>query len=133
MSDAPPPDPATTTTPPPVPETPGAPAPRGRRGLGGRRGRLGRWWWVAGVAIAAAVVVVLAPLASPDPDGLESVAGQQGWLATALDPVYRLIPDYTVPGVDGDLSRIAAGLIGVAIVLALVLGLGWLMRRRRPV
>jgi uncharacterized protein (TIGR03382 family) len=38
-----------------------------------------------------------------------------------------------VPGVDGDLSRIAAGLIGVAIVLALVLGLGWLMRRRRPV
>ena len=105
-----------------------APSPEPSR----RRGSLGRRWWVAGLGIAALVVIVLAPLASSDPDGLESVAEEQGWLATALDPIYQIIPDYTVPGLDGNLSSIVAGLIGVAIVFGLVLGLGWLMRRRRP-
>ncbi|MFN2419307.1 MAG: PDGLE domain-containing protein, partial [Candidatus Limnocylindria bacterium] len=38
-----------------------------------RRG-LPRWWWLAGLAVAALVVVILAPLASGDPDGLERVA-----------------------------------------------------------
>jgi hypothetical protein len=95
------------------------------------RGRLGRWWWIVGLAIAAVVVIVLAPLASPDPDGLESVAGEQGWLDHALDPVYSIIPDYTVPGLDGSLSTVAAGLIGVAIVFLAMVGLGWILRRRR--
>jgi hypothetical protein len=44
------------------------------------RSRLGRWWWVVGLAIAALVVIVLAPLASADPDGLERVAEDQGFL-----------------------------------------------------
>ncbi len=43
-------------------------------GKGAGRGRLGRWWWAVGLAIAAVVVVILAPLASSDPDGLERVA-----------------------------------------------------------
>jgi ABC-type Fe3+-siderophore transport system permease subunit len=112
---------------------PGDPAtdPAETSGTGRRRRILGRWWWLGGLAIAVVVVVVLAPLASPDPDGLESVAGQQGWLQTALGPVYDLIPDYRIPGLDGHLSTIVAGLIGVAIVFLLVLGLGWLLRRRR--
>jgi hypothetical protein len=96
-----------------------------------RHGR-GRWWWVVGLAIAALVVVVLAPLASPDPDGLESVAEAQGWLATALDPIYQLIPDYTVPGLDGSTSTVVAGLIGIALVFLAMIGLGYLLRRRRP-
>jgi cobalt/nickel transport protein len=95
------------------------------------RGLLGRWWWLGGLAIAVIVVIVLAPLASPDPDGLQSVAGQQGWLQTALGPVYDVLPDYHVPGLDGDLSKVVAGLLGVALVFVLMLGLGWLMRRRR--
>jgi hypothetical protein len=106
-----------------VPEPTSTPA--SRRGLG-------RWWWVIGLGIAAVVVILLAPLASPDPDGLESVAEAQGWLDTALDPIYHLIPDYTVPGLDGSLSTIVAGLIGVALVFLGMLGLGWLLRRRRP-
>ena len=43
--------------------------------------------WVAGLAIAALVVVVLAPLASPDPDGLERVAEDTGFIATAQEAV----------------------------------------------
>ena len=39
---------------------------------------LRRYWWLVGLGIAAIVVIVLAPLASSDPDGLESVAGIAG-------------------------------------------------------
>ena len=95
------------------------------------RRRPGRWWWVVGLAIAAAVVVVLAPLASSDPDGLERVAQDQGFLETARDAVYSIIPDYTVPGIDGNLSTILAGLIGVVIVFGLMVVLGRVLARRR--
>ena len=71
--------------------------------------RLGRYWWVAGLAIAAVIVIVLAPLASPDPDGLERVAQDNGFLANAQSTLYSIIPDYTVPGIDGNTSTILAG------------------------
>jgi len=91
-----------------------------------------RHWWIAGLAIAALVVVILAPLASPDPDGLERVGGDVGFLDRAQDALYSIIPDYAVPGIDDPrLSTIAAGLIGVAIVFVLMIGLGRLLRRRR--
>lgn len=98
---------------------------------GTRRPIVGRWWWVVGLAIAALVVVILAPLASPDPDGLERVAGDLGFLDAAREALYSIIPDYTVPGVDGNGSTILAGLIGIAIVFALMYGLGRLLARRR--
>jgi hypothetical protein len=94
---------------------------------------LKRFWWVGGLAIAALVVIILAPLASGDPDGLEWVAGEHGFLATAQDAAYSIIPDYAVPGVDDPvLSTILAGLIGIVIVFLLMVGLGYLLRRRRP-
>ena len=97
------------------------------------RSRIGRWWWVIGLAIAAVVVIVLAPLASSDPDGLERVAEDLGVLEQARDAVYSIIPDYSVPGVDGNLSTILAGLIGVVLVFGLMIVLGRVLaRRRRP-
>jgi hypothetical protein len=93
---------------------------------------LKRFWWVAGLAVAALVVIVLAPLASGDPDGLEWVAGEHGFLDTAQDAVYSIIPDYAFPGVDDPrLSTILAGLVGVVLVFGLMVGLGYLLRRRR--
>lgn len=97
----------------------------------GPRRRLARYWWVAGLAIAALIVVVLAPLASPDPDGLERVAEDHGFLQSARDALYSIIPDYTVPGVDGNASTIQAGLIGIVIVFALMTLVGRLLARRR--
>jgi hypothetical protein len=90
-----------------------------------------RFWWVVGLGIAVLVVVVLAPLASADPDGLDSVAQQQGFEGVAQEHPFQLIPDYTVPGLGGALSTIVAGLIGVAIVFVLMWGLGRLLARRR--
>lgn len=93
---------------------------------------LRRHWWIVGLAIAALVVVVLAPRASSDPDGLEAVAGQQGFLESAQDAVFSIIPDYSVPGIESsELSTIVAGLIGVALVFVLMIGLGRLLKRRR--
>lgn len=95
------------------------------------RSRPGRRWWVVGLAVAAVVVIVLAPLASSDPDGLERVAGDLGFLEQAREAVYSIIPDYTVPGIDGDLSTIIAGLIGVVLVFAVMVVVGRLLARRR--
>lgn len=91
-----------------------------------------RWWWLGGLAIAALVVVILAPLASPDPDGLERVAEDRGFLEMGQEALYEILPDYTIPGLDdGTLSTIAAGLIGVIVVFLLMWGLGALLTRRR--
>lgn len=94
---------------------------------------LRRFWWAVGLGIALLVVIVFAPLASSDPDGLEWVAGEHGFLATAQDALYSIIPDYTFPGVDDPaVSTILAGVVGVIIVFVVMVGLGWLLRRRRP-
>jgi len=91
------------------------------------------WWWVIGLAIAALVVIVLAPLASPDPDGLERVAEDGGFIERAQEALYEILPDYSIPGIDDPfLSTVLAGLIGVAVVFALMVGLGKLLARRRP-
>ncbi len=93
--------------------------------------RLRRYWWAFGLAIAALVVIVLAPLASSDPDGLERVAKDNGFLGTAHDAVSSILPDYTVPGIGGNLSTILAGLIGVLVVFGLMMLLGRVLARRR--
>ena len=95
------------------------------------RGRLARFWWVVGLAIAALVVIVLVPLASSDPDGLQRVAEDQGFIGAARDALFSIIPDYTVPRLDGNLSRILAGLIGVVIVFLAMILLGRFLARRR--
>ena len=77
--------------------------------------------WIVGLAIAIALAV-LSPLASANPDGLEWVAAQKGFLHFAQEPVYNLIPDYVVPGISNTaLATIAAGLIGALLVLGVVL------------
>ena len=92
-----------------------------------------RRWWVVGLGTATLIVIVLAPLASPHPDGLERVAEDEGFLATAQDALYQILPDYTVPGLDGSATTIVAGLVGVAIVFGLMWALGTLLARRRRV
>jgi hypothetical protein len=92
----------------------------------------GRRWWLVGLGIAVLVVIVLAPMASPDPDGLERVAEDTGFLGTARDALYSVLPDYTVPGLDDPvLTTIASGLVGVAVVFGVAVLLGRLLGRRK--
>ena len=97
-----------------------------------KRSRLGRWWWVAGVVIVALVVVVFAPLASRDPDGLERVAADQGFIDRASNFFSGILAGYGIPGIsDPTVSTIVSGLIGVAIVLVIMFALGRVLARRR--
>lgn len=89
--------------------------------------------WVAGLLLALALVI-LAPLASAHPDGLEWVAEQQGFLDFARDPTYQLIPDYLLPGVSNEvLGTILAGLVGALLVFGVVIAVAMLRRNRQVV
>jgi hypothetical protein len=93
----------------------------------------GRGWWLAGLAISALVVIILAPLASPDPDGLERVAEDRGFIGRAQDALVPILPDYSIPGIeDPFLSTVLSGLIGVAVVFLVMVLLGRFLARRRP-
>jgi cobalt/nickel transport system permease protein len=87
--------------------------------------------WVAGLVIAV-VLAVASPLASSHPDGLEWVAEQKGFLDVMHDPLYTIIPDYTLPGVSNqDLATILAGVIGLLIVLGAALVVAYARRNRQ--
>jgi cobalt/nickel transport system permease protein len=91
------------------------------------KGGLG--WAVVGLLIALAVVVI-SPLASADPDGLERVAEDMGFLAAGQASPYEIIPDYTIPFLgETPVSTIVAGAIGVLVVLAIIYMLGRAMQR----
>lgn len=86
------------------------------------RVRSGIWGFAAaGLAVAALLVLVVAPLASSEPDGLERVAIDQGFIEEAEDHPIGESPlaDYGVTGVEDEVTgtRIA-GLVGVLITFA---------------
>lgn len=71
--------------------------------------------------------------ASSNPDGLEHVAEQTGFLDTAEEHAAGDGPfaDYQVTGVEDErLGGGLAGVLGSLVVLALAGGLFWLLRRR---
>ena len=78
---------------------------------------------ILGVGAAIVVgIVLLAPLASGDPDGLERVAEDSGFIEDAEDSQYEILPGYSIPGVDNEaVSTVLAGLIGVVVVGGAVL------------
>jgi cobalt/nickel transport system permease protein len=95
-------------------------------GTGGLR------WAAVGLVIALAVTL-LAPLASPHPDGLERVAEDQGFIETAQDAPYEIIPDYVLPGISNEaVATIAAGLVGTLIVAGVAFGIARLRRQAAP-
>jgi cobalt/nickel transport system permease protein len=79
-------------------------------------------WAAVGLALALALTL-LAPLASPHPDGLERVAEDLGFIGAAQDAPYEIIPDYMLPGVSSEaLGTIAAGVLGTLIVAGVAFG-----------
>ena len=89
-----------------------------------------RGWVVAGVLIALAVVL-LSPLASADPDGLERVAQDIGFLGAGQSAPYAILPDYTVPFLgETPLSTILAGTIGMIVVGVIIVLLGQGMKAK---
>lgn len=91
----------------------------------------GRGWIAGGIAVAL-LVVVLSPLASSFPDGLEWAAAETGFIGVAQDAPYELLPDYTIPLLGQTaLSTIVAGAIGALLVGAVAYLAGRILRARR--
>ncbi|MBC8336398.1 MAG: energy-coupling factor ABC transporter permease [Anaerolineales bacterium] len=83
--------------------------------------RGGRGWIVVGALISLAVLI-LSPLASTDPDGLERVASDLGFLSQGTEAPFKILSNYSFPILgEGALSTIVAGLIGILVVAAIVI------------
>ena len=90
----------------------------------------GRGWVVAGILISL-VVVLLSPFASANPDGLERVAEDLGFLNIGQAAPYTILPDYTVPFLgETSLSTIVAGIIGALIVLGVAILAGRSLQKK---
>jgi hypothetical protein len=89
---------------------------------------------LAGLLVSLLLAGVVSGFASPEPDGLEKVAQDQGFAQTAQDSALADSPvaDYGVAGVDDErLSTGLAGVLGVGVTFAFGLGLFALVRRGR--
>ncbi|MBL8050739.1 MAG: PDGLE domain-containing protein, partial [Anaerolineales bacterium] len=81
------------------------------------------WAYVGG--LIALLVVLISPFASGDPDGLERVAENLGFINAGQNAPYSIIPDYTLPFLgETALSTIVAGIIGVAVVAGIMILIG---------
>jgi len=81
------------------------------------------WIWAGGLITLA--VVLLSPLASASPDGLERVATDMGFINAGQSAPYSIIPDYTLPFLgETAFSTIMAGVIGVVVVGAIIMLIG---------
>jgi PDGLE domain len=98
-----------------------------------RTTRVSRRWIAAGaVVLALALAGVVSFYASSEPDGLERVATDEGFIDTAQDHDLADSPlaDYGVEGVDNDRVSVGlAGVVGVVVTLAAGGGLFWLVRK----
>lgn len=89
---------------------------------------------LVGLGLALFVGVIVSPFASPQPDGLERVAEDLGFLDSvaeeALTP--EVLPDYTIPGIRNEsLSTALAGGVGTLILYFGGFGLARLIARAR--
>jgi cobalt/nickel transport system permease protein len=90
----------------------------------------GKGWIYAGVIISV-LAVLISPFASGDPDGLERVAEDLGFLNRGIDAPYQILPDYTVPFLgETALSTVVAGAVGALVVLGIIVLLGGLLKKR---
>ncbi|HEU5087679.1 MAG TPA: PDGLE domain-containing protein, partial [Roseiflexaceae bacterium] len=77
------------------------------------------------------LVAVFSPLASADPDGLERVAENAGFLSKGQAPSFEIIPDYTMPFLGATpVSTVMAGVLGALVVFAILYTLARALRSR---
>lgn len=88
--------------------------------------------WVTGLGLAL-LLAIASPLASSNPDGLEWIAQEQGFLDSAQAPLYKLIPDYVIPGMSNQaLATIVAAILGTLLVFGVALAVAFSRRKRQP-
>ena len=88
--------------------------------------------WLGVLAAAVVVALVLSPLASSFPDGLEKVAEHLGFGGQAsASSLPSPLPDYRMPGLNGGWATSVAGVLGTLLVFAVASAAARLLARRR--
>jgi len=84
--------------------------------------------------LALVVAALLSPLASSNPDGLERVATDLGFVEKGEGAKLKApLADYLFPGIDSEaVSKAAAGIAGTIITFAAMYGLARVMKKRKP-
>lgn len=99
-------------------------------GIENSRDAGGRGWIIAGLLVTL-TAVLLSPMASGNPDGLERVAQDLGFLNQGLESPIQLLSDYTIPFFgETAISTILAGIVGVVVIAGLVILMGRNIRRK---
>jgi len=80
----------------------------------------------------AALALLLSPFASGDPDGLERIADDLGFLETGQSAPFEILPDYTIPFLgETGMSTIIAGIVGAVLVMGMLILLGRNLRKSK--
>jgi hypothetical protein len=96
------------------------------------------WFLIVGLLVCFGVAGIVSYYASGEPDGLEWVAEQKGFIETAQDSAVAgsAFADYGVSGVaDERLSVGLAGVAGVVVTALVAFGLFWWLgnKKRRSI
>ncbi|MDX2214723.1 MAG: PDGLE domain-containing protein [Oculatellaceae cyanobacterium bins.114] len=90
-----------------------------------------RTFWLTGLGIALVIAVFLSPFASSDPDGLNRVSEDLGFVdrehpeaPAAKLPFAKIFDGYALKGVPEAIATPIAGLVGTLITFGLMWGLG---------
>ena len=88
-------------------------------------------WWIAAYLLVLALVI-LAPLASSNPDGLERLAESQGFAESATDAPFSVMAGYLFPAIENEtIAVLLAGWVGVTAIFLFGCGLALAAQRRR--
>jgi cobalt/nickel transport protein len=90
-------------------------------------------YWIIGLVAAIFIAGFISLYASPEPDGLERVAEDHGFLekGEGQEVFESPMPDYILPGIENEqLAASVAGIIGTLIIFGLVLGVGTALKKK---
>ena len=90
---------------------------------------------ITGITIIVVLSALFIPFASESPDGLEKVAGVNGFLSsaaeTASSPFTAPFPDYRIPGMGDKTSGVVSGIAGALAMFCICWGIAALLRKMR--
>jgi len=90
-------------------------------------------YWIFGLIVALVMAMFISLHASPEPDGLERVAENLGFLehGEGHEVIESPMPDYVIPGIkDETVAASLAGLMGTLIMFGIGIGAGRILRKQ---
>ncbi len=95
--------------------------------------KLSNFGWVFIGVLITFSIVLLSPFASTNPDGLEKVATELGFIDFARKNPFTIFSDYVIPTLENTrISTIVAGVIGIGAVSTVTYFAGKILKKSTP-